>query len=42
VDAEISATLRSWGSFKADELPLAKLGELGPEAVRLMDRAGWK
>lgn len=41
-DAEISATLRSWGSFKADELPLAKLGELGPEAVRLMDRAGWK
>lgn len=41
-DAEISETLRAWGSFKADALPLAKLGELGPEAVRLMDRAGWR
>jgi iron(III) transport system substrate-binding protein len=41
-DAEISELLLSWGEFKADDLPLSKLGELGPEAVRLMDRAGWK
>ncbi|MCG6983977.1 MAG: Fe(3+) ABC transporter substrate-binding protein [Thiocapsa sp.] len=41
-DAEISKLLRSWGTFKADDLQLSKLGELGPDAVRLMDRAGWK
>lgn len=41
-EATVSATLDAWGTFKADELPLARLGELGPEAVRLMDRAGWR
>jgi iron(III) transport system substrate-binding protein len=40
--APVSALLQSWGSFKADALQLSKLGELGPDAVRLMDRAGWK
>jgi iron(III) transport system substrate-binding protein len=38
----LSATLAAWGEFKADDLNLAKLGELNAEAVRLMDRAGWK
>jgi len=38
----ISETLAAWGEFKADDLSLAKLGELNGEAVRLMDRAGWK
>ena len=37
-----SATLESWGTFKADTLNVAKLGELNAAAVRLMDRAGWK
>ena len=37
-----SATLESWGEFKADTLNVAKLGELNAAAVRLMDRAGWK
>ncbi|HRC73267.1 MAG TPA: Fe(3+) ABC transporter substrate-binding protein [Candidatus Competibacter sp.] len=37
-----SATLKAWGEFKADTLNVAKLGELNPAAVRLMDRAGWK
>lgn len=41
-DAEVTRLLQSWGEFKADELPLSKLGELGPDAVRLMDRAGWR
>jgi iron(III) transport system substrate-binding protein len=40
--AGISPLLESWGTFKADDLQLDTLGELGPEAVRLMDRAGWK
>jgi iron(III) transport system substrate-binding protein len=34
--------LKSWGKFKMDSLNLSKLGELNPDAVRLMDRAGWK
>lgn len=37
-----SATVLSWGKFKADPVNLAKLGELNAEAVRLMDRAGWR
>jgi iron(III) transport system substrate-binding protein len=38
----VSATLAAWGTFKADDLNLAILGEHNPEAVRLMDRAGWR
>ncbi|MFW5954447.1 MAG: Fe(3+) ABC transporter substrate-binding protein [Guyparkeria sp.] len=37
-----SETLEEWGDFKADDLNLSKLGELNPDAVRLMDRAGWQ
>ncbi len=38
----VSETLASWGEFKADDLNLALLGDHNPEAVRLMDRAGWR
>jgi iron(III) transport system substrate-binding protein len=38
----ISDTLEGWGEFKADGLNLSVLGELNAEAVRLMDRAGWR
>ena len=34
--------LNGWGKFKMDSLNLSRLGELNPQAVRLMDRAGWK
>lgn len=34
--------LQSWGAFKADNLNLAVLGEKNQDAVRAMDRAGWK
>ena len=37
-----SALLAGWGTFKADGLNLAKLGENNAAAVRLMDQAGWK
>ena len=40
--AEISPTLQSWGSFKADSLNLTHLGENNRDAVQLMDRAGWR
>ena len=39
---EISPVLAAWGEFKADDLNLETLGELNDEALRLMDRAGWK
>lgn len=41
-DTPVSDVLASWGEFKRDPLPLVKLGELNAEAVRIMDRAGWK
>jgi len=41
-DVPVSPTLAAWGAFKADALNLARLGELNAEALRLMDRAGWR
>lgn len=40
--SEPNAILKNWGGFKADDLNLGKLGEYNAEAVRIMDRAGWK
>ena len=37
-----SPALQSWGEFKSDGVGLSKLGKLNADAVRLMDRAGWK
>jgi len=37
-----SEILQSWGEFKADNIPLEQLGIHNADAVRLMDRAGWK
>ena len=39
---EINDILQQWGPFKADALNLTRLGELNAEAVRIMDRAGWR
>jgi len=38
----ISDTLKAWGPFKADEIALEQLGIYNADAVRLMDRAGWR
>ncbi len=38
----LSPTVAAWGTFKADTVNMAVLGELNAEAVRVMDRAGWK
>lgn len=37
-----SAAVAAFGDFKADPLNLAEIGEHNAEAVRLMDRAGWR
>ncbi|MBZ9611499.1 Fe(3+) ABC transporter substrate-binding protein [Rheinheimera sp. MA13] len=39
---KVSTILQGFGEFKADQLQLDKLGELNAEAIRVMDRAGWK
>jgi iron(III) transport system substrate-binding protein len=41
-DAQISNTMKAFGSYKVDPLPLNKLGENNRMAVELMDRAGWR
>lgn len=37
-----SAEVASWGTFKADSIPVEVAGKRQAEAIRLMDRAGWK
>ncbi|MEW8684042.1 MAG: Fe(3+) ABC transporter substrate-binding protein, partial [Candidatus Thiodiazotropha endolucinida] len=41
-DVEANELLKEWGDFKMDRLNLAQLGLLNPDALRMMDRAGWK
>jgi iron(III) transport system substrate-binding protein len=41
-DVAASDLLKQWGEFKADQILLDQLGVHNTEAVRLMDRAGWK
>lgn len=37
-----SETLEAWGRFRADDLNMSALGEHNAEAVKLMDRVGWR
>ena len=41
-DIAWSELLQSFGTFKTEQVPLSKLGELNAAAVKMMDRAGWK
>lgn len=41
-DVAAGDILRQWGEFEADDIDLEQLGVHNTEAVRLMDRAGWK
>lgn len=41
-DVAASELLKSWGKFKADTINLSQLGVNNAEAVKIMDRAGWK
>jgi iron(III) transport system substrate-binding protein len=40
--AKVSGLVAKWGNFKSDTLNLSKLGEFNSDAVKTMDRAGWK
>jgi len=37
-----TAEVEAWGSFKADSIGVGEAGRLQPEAVKLMDRAGYR
>jgi len=39
---EWSETLQQWGDFKQDDIAMDILGENNGDAVRLMNRAGWR
>ncbi len=41
-DIPVSKTLTVMGKFKSDTLNLHQLGQYNAQAVKLMDRAGWK
>jgi iron(III) transport system substrate-binding protein len=41
-DVTAGETLQAWGKFTMDSINLSRLGELNSEALKLMDRAGWK
>jgi iron(III) transport system substrate-binding protein len=40
--AEMSPVIASWGSFKEDNLNASVFGKNNEEALKIMDRAGWK
>ncbi|UJS22613.1 Fe(3+) ABC transporter substrate-binding protein [Thiothrix winogradskyi] len=37
-----SEMLKGWGEFKADSVNLSELGKNNAEAVKILDKAGWK
>jgi iron(III) transport system substrate-binding protein len=39
---KLDQVLEQWGAIKTDAINAAKLGENNPDAVKLMDRVGWK
>jgi iron(III) transport system substrate-binding protein len=41
-DVEINETIAKWGSFKEDDIPLTKIGELNTQAIKTFDKGGWK
>ena len=41
-DVEPTPQVQAWGSFKADKLNVAEAGRLQADAIRLMDRAGYR
>lgn len=41
-NAEWNEVLKGFGTFKSDEVNVSALGKNNPEAIRIMDRAGWQ
>lgn len=41
-DVALSQVLKDFGDFKSEQVQLQKLGELNAQALKLMDKAGWR
>ena len=41
-NVEVSPTLDAWGPFIADQMNVSQLGKFNADAIKAMDRAGWK
>ncbi|WP_196121227.1 Fe(3+) ABC transporter substrate-binding protein [Anaerobacillus alkaliphilus] len=41
-DVDWSETVKSWGEFKEQNIPLSILGKNQLEAIKIFDRSGWK
>lgn len=41
-DVKLSPVLEAWGEFKTDAVAVASFGENNADALKAMDRAGWK
>lgn len=41
-EASLNDVLKNFGTFKSDDVNVSALGINNPEAIRIMDRAGWK
>lgn len=41
-EAEIADVLKEFGEFKSDAVNVSALGRNNPEAIQIMDRAGWQ
>ncbi len=39
---EVSELLKGFGDFKAEQIPLEKVGLLNGQSVKVMDKAGWR
>lgn len=40
--APVDPVLEQWSGYKTDDVNVATLGELNPQALKLMDQAGWQ
>ena len=41
-NAEVAPVLKNWGPFKEDSVNAAVLGNNNPDAIKMMERAGWR
>lgn len=40
-EVAVPAELKSWGEFREDQMPIARIAELAPEAQKVIDRVRW-
>ena len=41
IDIQASEELRSWGSFREDNVPIERIAQLSIEAQKIIDKVGW-